>query len=159
MLAPDRFAPSLASILPSELRQAGVCGVIVDLDNTLLGYGQDELAQLEADWIATARGAGLRVVVLSNNFTDRVARIGELLGVPVVPAALKPLPWGFLRALRLLGTTPPTTLVIGHQLFTDVPGARLAGLRVILVRPLVAHDWHGTKVLRFFERLVLGRRS
>ena len=44
------------------------------------------------------------------------------------------------------------------DVFTDVVGARLAGLRVILTRPIEPHDWAGTRILRFFERLVLGSR-
>ena len=54
---------------------------------------------------------------------------GARLGVATVPNALKPLPFGFLRALRLLGTPRRETVVIGDQLFTDVLGAKLLGLR------------------------------
>jgi len=46
--------------------------------------------------------------------------------------------------------------VVGDQLFTDVLGAKLLGIHSILTQPIVAKDWAGTRVLRFFERL-LGR--
>jgi predicted HAD superfamily phosphohydrolase YqeG len=45
--------------------------------------------------------------------------------------------------------------VIGDQLFTDVLGAKLAGLDVILVDPLVRHDPWNTRPLRWIERIVL----
>jgi predicted HAD superfamily phosphohydrolase YqeG len=38
-----------------------------------------------------------------------------------------------------------------------VLGAKLLGLHAILTEPLVAKDWLGTRVLRFLERVVLGR--
>ncbi len=134
-------------------------GIIVDLDNTLVGYGRDDLMPADEAWIAQAKEAGFKIVLVSNNFTTRVVRIGDRLSVPTVSAALKPLPGGFLRALKLLGTPKSATVVVGDQLFTDVLGAKLVGLHSILTHPLVPHDWHGTKILRLLERLVLGRRS
>jgi HAD superfamily phosphatase (TIGR01668 family) len=95
--------------------------------------------------------------LVSNNFTGRVGRIGAELGVPSIPSALKPLPGAFSRALRVLGTPKDRTVVVGDQLFTDVLGAKLLGLHAILTEPLVARDWLGTRVLRFFERWVLHR--
>jgi len=159
VLRPDGFADSLAAVSLDELAAAGVRGIIVDLDNTLLGYGLDDIAASDAAWISSARSRGFALALVSNNFTDRVRRVSEQLGVPAVPNALKPLPRGFSIALRMLGTPKSATIVIGDQLFTDVLGAKLAGLRVILTRPIVAHDWHGTRVLRLLERLVLGSRK
>ena len=155
---PDAFADRLSSVSLDDLAVRGMRGIIVDLDNTLVGYGEDHMAPIDAAWIASARARGFAVCLLSNNFTDRVARIGLELGVPTVPSALKPLPRGFLRALRVLGTSKETTVVVGDQLFTDVLGAKFVGLHAILTEPLVAHDWHGTRVLRFFERVLLGRK-
>jgi predicted HAD superfamily phosphohydrolase YqeG len=40
-----------------------------------------------------------------------------------------------------------------------VLGAKLLGLHAILTEPIVAKDWLGTRVLRFFERLFLGKRA
>ncbi|HEY0798786.1 MAG TPA: YqeG family HAD IIIA-type phosphatase [Candidatus Baltobacteraceae bacterium] len=158
MLRPDQFADRLCTISLDRLASEGIRGIIVDLDNTLVGYGRDDIAAEDAGWIADARARGFEVVLVSNNFTGRVGRVSAEVGVRGVSSALKPLPFGFLRALALLGTTKAQTIVIGDQLFTDVVGARLAGLRVILTRPIEPHDWAGTRVLRFFERLVLGSR-
>ncbi len=155
---PDGFADRLSSVSLDELGARGTRGIIVDLDNTLVGYGEDEMAPVDAAWVRSARDRGFAVCLLSNNFTERVERIGRELGVPTVPGALKPLPRGFLRALRVLGTPKSATVVVGDQLFTDVLGAKFVGIRAILTEPLVAHDWHGTRVLRFFERVLLKRK-
>ena len=158
MLRPDAFAERLTTVSLDDLAAQGVRGIIVDLDNTLLSYRQDVLAADDAAWVAGALARGFRVVLVSNNFTERVRKVGLALGVPTVPRALKPLPAGFLRALSLLGTARTATVVVGDQLFTDVLGAKLCGLRSILTRPLEAHDWLGTRFLRVLERLVLGPR-
>ncbi len=158
VLRPDSYAERLNSVSLEDLSAAGITGVIVDLDNTLVGYGQEHLSGDDAAWIAAALARGFRICLVSNNFTGRVERVAQELGVPGISSALKPLPRGFAQALKVLGTPKAGTVVVGDQLFTDVLGAKLIGLRCILTEPLVAHDWYGTRVLRFFERLLLGRR-
>ena len=39
----------------------------------------------------------------------------------------------------------------------DVLGAKLLGLRTLLTKPLVEHDFPLTRVLRFLERTFAGR--
>ena len=154
---PDHRAPALPDVSLEALAEAGVRGVIVDLDNTVCAYHQPELAPGVAEWVRQAQGRGFALVLVSNNFSERVATVGARLNIPVVPNALKPLPFAFLRALRILGTPRRATVVIGDQLFTDVLGGKLAGLRTILTEPLVAHDFPLTRVLRFLERTIAGR--
>ncbi len=155
---PDGYAARLSHVSLDELAAGGYLGIIVDLDNTLIGYGQEHLAAEDAAWIAAARARDFRICLVSNNFNARVQRIGTQLGVPAIPNALKPLPHGFAAALRVLGTAKRHTIVVGDQLFTDVLGAKFSGLHSILTEPLVAKDWLGTRVLRMLERALLGRR-
>jgi HAD superfamily phosphatase (TIGR01668 family) len=153
----DQHADSLIDVSLDVLAGSGVRGIVVDLDNTVCEYRRPELAPGVAEWVSAARARGFALVLVSNNFTERVASVGAQLGIPVVPNALKPLPFAFLRALRLLGTPRAATVVIGDQLFTDVLGAKLVGLRTILTKPLVEHDFPLTRVLRFLERTIAGR--
>jgi uncharacterized protein len=156
-LRPDGRATTVGEVALEALAGRGLRGIILDLDNTSCPYGRPELAPGVADWVARARAAGFAVVLLSNNFSDRVARVGAQLGIPTVANALKPLPFGFLRALQLLGTRRAETVVIGDQLLTDVLGAKLLGLHAILTEPLVARDFPLTRVLRFLESRLFRR--
>jgi HAD superfamily phosphatase (TIGR01668 family) len=158
-LVPDHHARTLPEVSLDALAAAGIRGIVVDLDNTVCAYRQPELAPGVAEWVAEARRRGFGLVLVSNNFSERVASIGARLGIPVVPNALKPLPFAFLRALRLLRTPRRETVVIGDQLFTDVLGAKLVGLRTVLTQPLVAHDFALTRILRFLERTIAGRST
>ena len=156
---PDGFAERLSGVSLDDLAARGMRGIIVDLDNTLVGYGQDHMASDDASWIASALERGFRVCLVSNNFPERVLRVARELGVPAIPNALKPLPGSFARALKLLETPRNRTVVVGDQLFTDVLGAKFLGLHAILTEPIVAKDWLGTRILRFFERIFLGKRT
>jgi HAD superfamily phosphatase (TIGR01668 family) len=157
MLLPDHYAARLPDISLDALTAAGVTGMILDLDNTLVEYTEREPAREYQQWVAQAKERGLRLVMVSNNFSERVKHVGALLDIPTVHGALKPLPQGLLRALALLGTAKETTVVVGDQLFTDVLGAKLAGLQSILIEPLADRDFALTRVLRFCERIVLRR--
>jgi HAD superfamily phosphatase (TIGR01668 family) len=159
VFGPDRLARRLTDVPLAALWSAGFRGIIVDLDNTLVGYHENVLAPDVRAWVLDARARGFRLAMVSNNFHERVALIGAALDIPGVPSALKPLPFGFARALRSLGTSKETTLVVGDQLFTDVLGAKLFGLHAILTEPIVRKDHATTKILRLLERLVFGRRS
>jgi uncharacterized protein len=75
--------------------------------------------------------------------------------VPCIPNARKPLPAGFRRALKLMQLGAHEAVVIGDQLFTDVLGAKLAGLEVILVDPLVRRDPWNTRPLRWVEQILM----
>ena len=155
MLGPNRFAPRLHDVSHEELEEAGIRGLIVDLDNTLLGYRQTELAQEHLEWVERAHDRGFRIVMLSNNFSTRVQTIAAQLNVACIPNALKPLPFGFLRAVRGLQLRRREIAVVGDQLFTDVLGGKMCGLYTILTEPIEAKDLPITQFFRFFEHLML----
>lgn len=158
MFGPDRFVPRLALVALDDLHAQGFRGLIVDLDNTLMGFRQTELEADHLEWVQQAHERGFRLVMVSNNFTERVTGIARQLNVACVPNALKPLPFGMLRALRMLGLPRRTVAVVGDQLFTDVLSGKLCGLYTILTEPIEAKDFPVTKLFRFFERLMLPER-
>jgi HAD superfamily phosphatase (TIGR01668 family) len=158
VLAPDRFAARLSDVSLDDLAQRGIRGLIVDLDNTLVGFARTDLEREHLTWVQEAHRRGFRIVMLSNNFSQRVGRIAAQLGVAWVPNALKPLPVGFLRAARTLGLRRKQIAVVGDQLFTDVLGAKACGFYAILTEPIERADFPITKFFRFFERLLLGSR-
>ena len=80
------------------------------------------------------------------------------LGFDLVDHAVKPLPFAFLRALSKVGAHRSEAAVVGDQLFTDILGGRLLGMRTILVAPLSQTDLPHTLILRRLEALVLKGR-
>jgi HAD superfamily phosphatase (TIGR01668 family) len=152
---PTSYAPSVAAIDLARLTANGFAGVIIDLDNTLVGYRQLAPDDLHARWIRDARDRGVQVVMVTNNSTPWAIGIARNLGIPCIPNARKPLPKGFRRALDLLELPRESVIVVGDQLFTDVLGAKLFGLAVILVEPLAPRDPINTRWLRHLERWLL----
>ncbi|MBE3596576.1 MAG: YqeG family HAD IIIA-type phosphatase [Hydrogenibacillus sp.] len=158
LFKPERVVDSFFVLEAGDLAQQGIRGLIVDLDNTLVPWNSEEESPEVAEHLNRLLDAGLRIVIASNNRSPRVGRIAGRLGVRHVSFARKPLPIGLRRALSIIDLPKTEVAVVGDQLLTDVLGGNLLGLRTILVRPLVDHDGWVTRVNRWVERRVLGRR-
>ena len=155
----DKFIPSLHlhSIFDIDLdalQQKGIKGVITNLDNTLVMQDDPNAPKHLVQWFQDVRDRGLKLVIVSNNRRTRVSEFSRPLGIPFVYEARKPFGQPFHRALRLLYTTSRTTCVVGDQLLTDIYGGNRFGMFTIWVDPISDFEGFGTKINRFFERLI-----
>jgi HAD superfamily phosphatase (TIGR01668 family) len=140
-----------------RLAQWQIRGIALDLDNTIVPWHTSNLVPGVADWVLAVRQAGIRVCLLTNNYGPQAKDVGRALDITVVRGALKPMPAALRRSLRELQTDPHNSLSIGDQIFTDVLGAKLVGMRAVLVRPIGGRAFITTKFLRMLERPVLKR--
>ncbi len=131
--------------------------IVFDLDNTLCRWREDALSPATEALLESLQHRGFQLAVLSNG---RLARRQQLLtrlarlNMVVVWPARKPCPGGFRWVVRAMGVKPAQAAMVGDQLFTDVLGARVAGLRAVLVRPVSRREHAATRALRWLERLV-----
>ena len=96
--------------------------------------------------------AGFRMIIISNNFKGRVGSFGAVFGLDTLSFALKPLPVGYLRAAKRLRVKPQECVIIGDQIFTDIVGANLCGMKSVLLSPIEPEEGFTFKVRRHFER-------
>jgi uncharacterized protein len=157
-LAPDRFYSSVHAIDLDALWRDGVRVLLMDLDNTLLPRDTNVVPDDLKAWAADLKARGFRVCLVSNNFHERVRVVARELGFDIVDHAVKPLPFAFLRALARAHARRSEAAVVGDQLFTDILGGRLLGMRTVLVSPLSGTDLPHTLILRRLEALVLKGR-
>ena len=158
VLRPDYYLDSVLEITPRWLRERGLEGLIVDLDNTLTSWRERDVGPEVRRWLEEMRAAGVRLIILSNSRAPRrVREVGERLGLPAIAWASKPWPWGYRRALRRLALPAERVAAVGDQLFTDVLGGNWVGLTTILVRPYTSREFFGNKLMRIAERIALRR--
>jgi len=156
---PHLSVPRVSDIPLDLLLRKGIRAAVFDLDNTLVPYGSDEVPEDIGRWLESFRACGLRGAVVSNAWPWRAGRVAARLGWPAVAGWPKPSLGRLRRAMRVLGSTPATTALVGDQLFTDVwPGNRL-GLFTVLVEPLDRREFVTTRVARWLERLAGRGRS
>ena len=77
------------------------------------------------------------------------------IGVDYVYDAHKPSTKNYLKAMEIMGTDRSNSLFIGDQLFTDVWGAKRAGIGNILVKPIHPKEEIQIVLKRYLERIVL----
>ncbi|MEB3300041.1 MAG: YqeG family HAD IIIA-type phosphatase [Candidatus Sericytochromatia bacterium] len=156
LFVPDGFADALAEVSAAWLEARGVRGILLDLDDTLVPADGQGLDPAAAAWVRAFQEKGAVAIVSNNSRLERVAGIAQLLDVPYVHLALKPLPAGLRRGVRLLGLSPREVAVLGDQIFTDVLGGRWLGLHTVLVSPLSGPPRHPVRrAVRYLERRLL----
>jgi hypothetical protein len=140
---------------PRGLKAQGIRGLIVDLDNTLVDWNGSDLRPEVVGWARDVRGLGLRLCITTNaQRRERVAAIAQKLDASWVAPARKPFPCAYSRPMAIMGTGRDDTAVVGDQVFTDVLGGNVMGLKTFLVRPLSKRDFPATKLSRLMERIV-----
>jgi HAD superfamily phosphatase (TIGR01668 family) len=154
-LYPAFHLKKLADLSPEFLQERGLKGVMLDLDNTLVEWGEVTVTPETAAWVQEMKNAGLKLCIISNALEDRVRIVGEKLGIPWVARAIKPRKSPFKKALALLGTTPGETATVGDQLFTDVWGGNRMALFTIWTRPISRRELFFTKIVRRLEKRVV----
>jgi hypothetical protein len=70
---------------------------------------------------------------------------------------MKPLPFGYARAVRVLKAPKNRVAVVGDQIFTDILGAKLYGLRSILTEPFQPETGPFFRLKRKIEAVILRR--
>lgn len=154
ILYPDEYLPSAYKIDYDKLYQKGIRGLIFDIDNTLVPHG--EPADRRAlDLFRHLKELDIRCVLLSNNKEPRVRMFAEKAGVRYIFKAKKPLPRNYRQAMELMGTDCSNTVFIGDQIFTDIVGAKLAGIHAVLVEPINPKEEIQIVLKRYFEKIVL----
>ena len=151
---PDRYVASTYVIDFEKLYEEGYRGLIFDIDNTLVPHG----APADARAIALfdrLKKIGFKCCLISNNQEPRVKMFNEPIQVDYVYNAHKPSTKNYRKAMEIMGTTRETTLFVGDQLFTDVWGAKRAGIRNILVRPIHPKEEIQIVLKRYLEKVVL----
>lgn len=133
---PSKYVESTYGIPFERLYEKGCRGIIFDIDNTLVPHGApaDERA---VELFERLQRIGFKCCLLSNNKQERVEMFKkDIAPVYSIHKAGKPSVKNYKRAMELMGTDETDTVFVGDQLFTDVWGAKNAGIYTILVAPI-----------------------
>ena len=79
----------------------------------------------------------------------------DAVGTGYLFKAGKPGRRGYEKAMEVMGTVPESTFFVGDQLFTDVWGAKKAGIFTWLVKPIHPKEEIQIVLKRCLERIVL----
>lgn len=132
----------------------GVNSLLIDIDNTVSTDHGTELVPGLFEWIEKMKNEGIKLYILSNARSIRVMPFAQKIGLDFIGLAMKPLPFGYLRGVKRSGGKRSTTAIVGDQIFTDIMGGRLAGVKTVLLTPVQPEPQLSFRIRRKLEKLV-----
>ncbi len=152
---PTLLKTRITEITVDELNTLSVKALLLDVDNTLTRHHSQELPDDVAAWLDDMKAAGIALMLVSNSKEPRVNPFAARIGLPYVHTACKPVPFGFHRASKALGVPLQHCMAVGDQTFTDVLGAKLAGVRVTQLIPIEPEAGWSFRLRRRLEQPIL----
>lgn len=159
LFKPKYVFNSIADIDFEFLRREGIKALVLDLDNTLTTHNNPIPKKETALWLEDMKSKNLPMLILSNNHYERVKPFADVLGLDFVFDAGKPLGKGYKRAVKKLGLKKSEIASVGDQIFTDVLGSNLSGIRSIFTFPIVYETGFWFRVKRTIEKPLLPKRT
>ena len=136
LLRPTALQQRVTDLSPELLRRMGVSAILLDVDNTIASYTSHQPIPGAMEWAKAMGEAGFRLIIVSNNFKKRVGPFAARFGLDFISFACKPFPYGYLKARRRLGLRCRDCAIVGDQVFTDIVGANLCGMKSVLLTPI-----------------------
>lgn len=155
LFIPTIKLPRVTDITLEILKKYNITALILDVDNTLSTHHGQVLTDGLEEWLETMKTAGIKLTVLSNSNSKRLTPFAEKIGLDFISLGLKPLPFGYLRALKRLGVKKQNAAIVGDQIFTDTLGGNFIGLNTILLTPIKPETSLRFRMKRKVESLLI----
>ncbi len=156
--APAHAVENLPAIDLERLYERGKRLILLDVDNTLVQWKQEEFSPEVVAWIERAKALGFGLCIISNTHRlDRLERLRTTLGIETVRGRFKPSRAMFRLALIKFGRKAEEAVMIGDQMMTDIFGANRSGIDAIWVRKMEGKEFGGTRINRVIEGFLTSR--
>lgn len=137
ILKPDLFVKKITDINEIDFKKLDIKNLFLDVDDTIVPNNIEDMSKDILAWFSKIKQFLEEVAIVSNNSSqERVRYFARKLNVPYIYGAKKPFPFGLNRAINLVGASRQKSAIVGDQLFTDILGARICGIKAILVEPM-----------------------
>lgn len=152
---PDEWYESTYSINYEAMYEKGYRGIVYDIDNTLVPHGAPADARA-VQHFKRLQEKGFSFCLISNNQEPRVQPFAQAIGGAFyICNAHKPSAAAYCKAVEKMGLEKKQVFFVGDQIFTDVFGARRAGIFSILVNPIHPKEEIQIVLKRYLEKVVL----
>ncbi len=152
MFKPDIKLHGITDITVELLNKHNIKALLLDVDNTMSTHHGTILTDGLMEWVAKMQESGIKLMVLSNSKRFRIEPFAARIGLPFISLGCKPLPTGYLRGVKALGEKRKNVAIVGDQIFTDILGGNMVGVKSILLTPIKLEDGWSFKVRRKLEK-------
>ncbi len=152
ILKPTIKLDKVTDITVELLKKYNITALILDVDNTLSTHHGEALIYGLPEWLSYMKDNGIKLIILSNSKRKRVEPFAKKIGLDFISLGLKPLPFGYLRALKALSVKRENAAMVGDQVFTDVLGGNALGIKTILLTPIKEEEMWSFRLRRSIEK-------
>ena len=157
---PDIIVHRLTDLTPELLKNHGIDFLMLDFDNTIVPYTQNDPTPEMAAWLERMCESEIGLCVVSNSKRDRVVKFCDARELPCITHAKKPFSKGIHACHARFGFDKARAALVGDQVYTDVLGANCAGVRSILVTPIHLHNiWLKLRHVAEIPFIAMGRKN
>ena len=149
---PDFCLKNIFSIDIDFLKKNNIKALLLDADNTLCIFHTDTPVDGVLDWIELLKAENIELHILSNAKPHRLTTFANNVNLPYFYMSMKPLPFKIIKAVKKLGFAKDEVALVGDQLFTDVFGGNLAGIKTIWLDYIQIEDGWSFKLKRKIEK-------
>lgn len=157
LLTPEYMFNTYDEITPEFLAELGIKALLIDIDNTLAPYEQDEPDDKIRAWFKSLSENGISAALISNNHPPRVELFNKTLGLPAYADSGKPSSRSLVAAMEEMGSTVENTAGLGDQLLTDTLAVHRMGMISIIVPPIKDKTTPFFKFKRLLEKPFIRR--
>lgn len=159
LFKPKFIFNTFLDITPEFLEKNNIKALLLDVDNTLtVAHKSKVLRDGAMDWFKKMKDNNIKLIILSNAKSVRIKPFADSIGLGFVALSAKPLPFGYLRAVRKIKLKRKNIAMVGDQIFTDILGAKFLGIISILVTDITYEKSASFKIRRKLEKRILRNR-
>ncbi len=134
-LIPKEAYESLYLLDAKYFKDKKIKAIFLDIDNTLVLPYETKPDEKADKFIKELLEENIMVCLVSNNKKSRVDNF-NIWSLPSVYRAAKPLPFAYKKLISSLKLKKEDVAIIGDQIFSDILGANLLGIKSIYVNPI-----------------------
>lgn len=146
-LIPDMKLKNISEIDLDNLKNQGIKGIIMDLDDTLLPSDIKANKEVIDSWLLKAKNEFSLFVVSNNSRPDYVKKFCDKFGIPYIARASKPRSKHLMQALSQMNLNKQDVVIVGDRVTTDILAGKMFGIKAFLVAPL-------SESPSFFQRMI-----
>jgi len=135
-LVPDIMFDNIYDVTPELLKDIGIRGLVLDIDNTLVPYSEPIANRKLTEHLRKIESSGIQITLVSNNNLERVKKFNDCFGYYAQHNAGKPSSRCVRGCITHMKLNREEVLFVGDQIFTDCLSAHRAGVRCIIVKPI-----------------------
>lgn len=135
-ITPDAYYLNIYDIDYNNLKENQIDTLLFDVDNTIAKVDDLNLSKDTKKLFDELKSRGFKIMLVSNNHTQRVIPIAQTLNIPMLADAGKPTKAAYDQALSIIKSSKENVVAVGDQLLSDIVGAKKYGIKAILVDPL-----------------------